>query len=177
MHILITDLLGNRTDFVRGGAAALAAHSNPYGLQIMMPALACISAEQPAQMALAESADMCKPRQSELMHVLHFHVLKDILKGMVLRRRRHRMRMFNDTAELNDQAAAACADKRQNRAVHGILFIEGAKEPLEAIMSVHNRMVSKGAIFHAFQKATVSEPVVKAISLGVTVQRKCNYSR
>ena len=46
-------------------------------------------------------------------------------------------------------------------AVHGILFIEGAKEPLEAIMSVHNRMVSKGAIFHAFQKATVSEPVVK----------------
>ena len=47
MHILITDLLGNRTDFVRGGARRLAAHSNPYGLQIMMPALACISAEQP----------------------------------------------------------------------------------------------------------------------------------
>ena len=84
MHILITDLLGNRTDFVRGGAQQLAAHSNPYGLQIMMPALACISAEQPLQMALAESADMCKLRQSELMHVLHFHVLKDILKGMVL---------------------------------------------------------------------------------------------
>lgn len=125
MHVLITDLLGNRADFVRGGPQQLAAHSNPYGLQIMMPALACISAEQPLQMALTESADMCKLRQSELMHVLHFHVLKDILKGMVLRHRRHRKWMFNDTAEFYDQLQQQRVQiNGRTAAGQGILFIK-----------------------------------------------------
>lgn len=103
MHVLVTDLFGDHTDFVCRGSQQLAAHSNAYGLQIMMPALAGISAEQSLKMAFAEAADLRKTRQRELMHVLSLHVLKDIMKRGMRRLRGDRLRMLDGPAELNDQ--------------------------------------------------------------------------